>query len=599
MKIPILILTSLFVFIITISPVWSQTRPVYFLVPYNTNHDCSWSSSQLDTNAMALLRHIQLMSKHNLKGNYYFTGLSADYFYTYHREILDTMRRYNLPYSHHGANRPPNPSPIMRVRGLYWNADVDSIWRYEKDSLRCNGTLGSTRTGGLRKMRQVIFNTNPVSTGRFFQASILYVTKLYGATQMVGLKGNTGGPSERAWFLGMLNRPDSTGWTIAPDQFKAWALYNTFNLIRYLDSLILNSDRTKFNFVTILMHDTDFWLGLTQSQKNLVWTYYDSLMNWAKNNSQIQPIVLGDLWNLVIDDRIRNVSKSNLSVAVDTTISIIERNTSPFSLPTYIATRGAETDYLSLVDLYVLLLHSLRAYNSSGQLPDNLSTRDILGPTIRTSLAAPTLSNLSGTSVVQAAAVVAETLTNSIPHSLLVFPGMQELDASEFLYTMAQVYRNIYRSGNPQTVRLKDISPYTSQSLYNTSADSLTKLQFWTYKPVRWRTSPTGIKNEQNQIPVNFVLYQNYPNPFNPITKIRFDIPTPQSPLSERGNKRGFVKLIVYDILGREVATLVNEQLKLGTYEVDWNAAGFTSGVYFYRIQVENYSETKKVILLR
>ena len=103
------------------------------------------------------------------------------------------------------------------------------------------------------------------------------------------------------------------------------------------------------------MHDSDFWLNLTQIQKDLIWTRYDSLMSWASNNPQIQPIDLSGLWNLVIDDRARNVSKANLSVAVDTTISIIERSTSPFSLPAYIAIPGAESDYLSLVDLYVLL----------------------------------------------------------------------------------------------------------------------------------------------------------------------------------------------------------------------------------------------------
>ena len=103
----------------------------------------------------------------------------------------------------------------------------------------------------------------------------------------------------------------------------------------------------------------------------------------------------------------------------------------------------------------------------------------------------------------------------------------------------------------------------------------------------------TGINHASNKIPTGFKLYQNYPNPFNPTTNIRFEIP-----------KTSFVKLIVYDILGKEVATLVNEKLSSGTFEVDWpaptgNATGYTSGVYFYRIETKDFSETKKMLLIK
>lgn len=70
------------------------------------------------------------------------------------------------------------------------------------------------------------------------------------------------------------------------------------------------------------------------------------------------------------------------------------------------------------------------------------------------------------------------------------------------------------------------------------------------------------------------------------------------SPLSERG-AGGFVTIAIYDLLGREVTTLVNEQLKPGTYEVEWDAGNYPSGVYFYRLSSENFSMTKKLILLK
>ncbi|MEO8513436.1 MAG: T9SS type A sorting domain-containing protein [Ignavibacteria bacterium] len=99
-----------------------------------------------------------------------------------------------------------------------------------------------------------------------------------------------------------------------------------------------------------------------------------------------------------------------------------------------------------------------------------------------------------------------------------------------------------------------------------------------------------GIQPISNNIPETFSLSQNYPNPFNPTTKIRFDI---------RGNSATQTFLSVYDILGREVATLVKEELKPGTYEVNWDATNFVSGVYFYKLITQSYTETKKMILLK
>lgn len=86
----------------------------------------------------------------------------------------------------------------------------------------------------------------------------------------------------------------------------------------------------------------------------------------------------------------------------------------------------------------------------------------------------------------------------------------------------------------------------------------------------------------------NFILYQNFPNPFNPETKIKYTIPNP-----------GFVQLKVYDVLGKEIQTLLNEYKTAGSYEIDFNANGFVSGVYIYRIISGSYSETKKMIILR
>ena len=89
-------------------------------------------------------------------------------------------------------------------------------------------------------------------------------------------------------------------------------------------------------------------------------------------------------------------------------------------------------------------------------------------------------------------------------------------------------------------------------------------------------------------VPANYALVQNYPNPFNPTTNIRFTLPV-----------SGFMSLKIYDVLGREVAILVNEEQRAGSYEVRWNAIGFSSGVYFYRLQSGEFVQTKKLLLMK
>jgi Secretion system C-terminal sorting domain/FG-GAP-like repeat len=106
-----------------------------------------------------------------------------------------------------------------------------------------------------------------------------------------------------------------------------------------------------------------------------------------------------------------------------------------------------------------------------------------------------------------------------------------------------------------------------------------------------------GVKNIGSSLPSKFYLYQNYPNPFNPVTKIKFDVPTSNLTLS--GAKGYYVKLTIYDILGREAAILVNKQLAPGTYEEEFNGTSLPSGIYFYRLYAGNIIQTKKMALIK
>ncbi|MBU2507163.1 MAG: T9SS type A sorting domain-containing protein [Bacteroidetes bacterium] len=100
-------------------------------------------------------------------------------------------------------------------------------------------------------------------------------------------------------------------------------------------------------------------------------------------------------------------------------------------------------------------------------------------------------------------------------------------------------------------------------------------------------TNVTSVSDYSNQ-PSEYQLYQNFPNPFNPRTVIKFQVPSSK-----------FIKLQVYDLLGGEIQTLANEYKLPGTYEVAFNADGLPSGIYFYSLRAGDFSDTKKMILLR
>ena len=98
----------------------------------------------------------------------------------------------------------------------------------------------------------------------------------------------------------------------------------------------------------------------------------------------------------------------------------------------------------------------------------------------------------------------------------------------------------------------------------------------------------TGIKPVVNTIPSQFELKQNYPNPFNPVTSIKYTLP-----------KASFVSLKVYDILGKEITTLVNEQLNPGAYEITFDGSNVSSGIYFYQLKSGDFTETKRLVLVK
>lgn len=133
----------------------------------------------------------------------------------------------------------------------------------------------------------------------------------------------------------------------------------------------------------------------------------------------------------------------------------------------------------------------------------------------------------------------------------------------------------------PDSVNIKDVfcinsqivwaAPFTGNLIYSTNGGG-----------------PIGIEPISNEVPLGFSLAQNFPNPFNPNTKIQFSIP-----------KSSFSKLTIFDVTGRVMAILVDEELKPGTYQVDWDASHRASGIYYYKLEADGFAETKKMVVLK
>lgn len=155
---------------------------------------------------------------------------------------------------------------------------------------------------------------------------------------------------------------------------------------------------------------------------------------------------------------------------------------------------------------------------------------------------------------------------------------------------------NIPMSNGTVTVLFNYTAPSTAgtDTLYATglatNSDNSNSGDDWNWAPNKRIIvkNSVGITPVSNTVPSSFSLSQNFPNPFNPTTSIRFDVP-----------KSAFVKLKVFEVSGKILDVLVNENLKQGAYEVNWNASKYSSGIYFYSLETKDFSQTKKMMMIK
>jgi len=178
----------------------------------------------------------------------------------------------------------------------------------------------------------------------------------------------------------------------------------------------------------------------------------------------------------------------------------------------------------------------------------------------------------------------ARLLYDYSPNGLKNTPCFDSTNTNTTVWNWTTINVGIQATAYPQTA-LNFFKFYGHNNINFDNGSSQSNVIYWILTRMY---NPIGINTISNEIPARFNLYQSYPNPFNPSATIKFDL-----------SKQSTVKLIIYDAIGREIAVLVNGDLKAGTYSADWNASGSASGVYFYKLESGDFVQTKKMILVK
>ncbi len=285
---------------------------------------------------------------------------------------------------------------------------------------------------------------------------------------------------------------------------------------------------------------------------------------WRRPLSEMMPmstIEIADGWNMVsVPLTVGNCAKSSL---FPTAVS---------SAYTFDSSGYAARDPLENGPGYFLKFNGLQSVTMTGLLRQS----DTIG--VRTGW------NLIGS----ISAPVATSTISSIPGGIVT--------SQFFSYDGAYDSTDTIQPGNAYWVRVSQNAQLIISSSSAPSSPGRIRIVTTAEQPP---PPPDGIVSQVREgIPTEFAVKQNYPNPFNPATEIGFQIPD----YSARGGSAsggGFVSLRVYDVLGREVATLVSEVKEPGTYAVQWDASGVSSGVYFYRLKAGDFVQTKRMLLMR
>ena len=448
-----------------------------FPIQFRMNINYSEDDRTALTNYSNLRRHLAIFQNEGVKTGYWFIGLAAEQMQRLDPELLKLISNSGMALGHHGANRKPTPMLSERIKGQNWSDDVQTVLDYESYHLDPEtGEMDFSRVGGLKILQQ-LFSNRIRSTGRFFQASILYGTRQFGCRAMMGLQTNSGGSTNAGWFMGMMGFPDRL--EITPDILRK-AADGELDLFRKIDDYVAQTSPEDVQSIAILEHDHDFLMDDRAAREHL-WKFYAQLVHWAANHSSLRVINYEDLFHLIADDRTKVIARNDLLKAG---WQVIHSET---ALPAYIDLDG---DYLSLAEVFEGFLQASLEFCEEKEVMENFSVGELLGPIDYFTSGLPSqgskneLPVVAGSDVIQAACRLSKERLDFVPTQVTV--GNWVLNPAEFLVVMAETFLKLDQDANfiKIPMRAMDVLPTGVREF--SKADALTKLQFWTFKPERW-----------------------------------------------------------------------------------------------------------------
>lgn len=437
-----------------------------FNVNLNVNY---YTDATADRVPPAIRRHAALMQRYGLRADYCFTWLAARMVAERDPSLFADLEAAGMGVVHHGANRPPDPSPVDRIQGMAWDQAVSTLRDYESHDLDPSSGALLPGVGGLLGLRQ-LYGIVPLATGRFVKAPVLYVALEHGVKGMVGLQSNVGAPTAQAWFMGALDRPEDPDLTLEPDSFDprdgTAGAAAAAEIARRLDGLGPGT-----HFGALLIHDSELVggsiqemraSGASEGRSEAYWDAYERLVALLASRRDVRVLTIRQIHDAAAADLAPTLSGAEVKALASTLRAAS-------SLPLAPDAGGRS---VTLAEA----LSALESVVAAGAIPAATPTRSLLGPRADAPGSGPV--TVARADLVRAAGSGAGHDGDFVRSSVTI--GGRTLDAAEYLVALASLVAQDF----PSEVRVEARGLFPERT--SATRDTLTRLQFWTYKPARF-----------------------------------------------------------------------------------------------------------------
>lgn len=467
---PLFLIAAIFSIVLSHKPT-TWAGPVWLEVRWHGNYDPTWTTTQWDIKAEAMKRHIALLADLHVKCDYFLTPAEVEYLASHYPSLIAALKESGDTINHYDPDEPPTLSPLRLLKGKNWHEDVKAVLDFATHKVDTQTGEILPQSGGLGLMTQ-IFGARVVVSRRSARAPIIATLKKMGMRACIGSAHEPGPSSQDVWFMGMLHLCDralldATKWAASADALSSAPTTTSGPLRR----------------VTILITDRDFIRCGSDAQRENLWSAYTRLLKTALDRG-MKPADIRDLIDAVIDEREPQVTLTALEQAADYYLKeCLRLRGERLAPPLYIELTGQA---LSLADAFQFFQQALAWWRDAQYFAPTAKSRDILGPTdYGRSLSRQTRVELMD--VVQACVDLLNKTWHHVPHTVQV--GKLEMNPAEFLYLMCRTYQRArkHRPGDLGSDQALPIAVLPTVVQNDKMFDDLTKLQFWTLKPVRWK----------------------------------------------------------------------------------------------------------------